>query len=109
VEQAVRGGGAEQGAQRGRASGLAENGDVAGVATEGTDVVGHPGQRRDPVLDGEVSAGLGVVKEAECAEPVVERHDRQATLGEGRALPFRHGRGPSHAAGDCGAAPGCVW
>ena len=45
---------------------------VAGVATEGTDVVGHPGQRSDPVLDGEVSAGLGVVTEAECAEPVVE-------------------------------------
>jgi uncharacterized membrane protein (DUF373 family) len=54
----------------------------------------HPGQGSDTVLDGEVSAGLGVVKEAECAGPAVERHDRQVTLGDGRALPFRHGRGP---------------
>ena len=63
----------------------AEDGHLVGVATEGRDVVSHPNQCQHHVHESKV--GFGAVErrmgeETERAEPVVERGDHDALLGE---------------------------
>ena len=98
VEQPARGGRREQRSHAHAARGLAEDRHVPGVAAERGDVLAHPFERADLVAQAEVRvdaarAQLGVVQEAERAEPVVDRHDDhvaaprepRAVVEEGRA------------------------
>ena len=86
VEQAARGRAGEQGADLGAATGLAEDGDVAGVAAERCDVVADPAQGRHHVQHPGI-AGLGETlvrivqpQEAKQVQPVVDRHDHHIAV-----------------------------
>ncbi len=78
---------------------LAEDGDAAGIATEGRDVGLNPAQRRD-LIEMAVVAGrpIGLLgaqirmrQEAEAAEPVVHRDDHDAVARQPVPLEDRQG------------------
>ena len=83
-----------------RPGGLAGDRHPCRVATEGSDVVLHPLQRRDLVLQAEVGgAGLDVglgEQEALGGEPVVDRHAHDAVAGERRPVVLQDRAGAVH-------------
>ncbi len=98
VEQAPRPGRGHEVEHRLTAGGLAEDRDATGVATESGDVVAHPFERgdlveqavvpRDPV--GRFHREVGVGEEAHEAEPIVERDEHAAALGQDGRVVRRH-------------------
>ncbi len=77
VEEALCGGHGEKGRGRHAARGLAEEGDVVGVAAEGRDVRRDPAKRRDLIELARVRIGIVGAQVAEESEAVVDRdqHD----------------------------------
>ena len=94
-----RGGGRPE--QHGDAEGpcrLAEDRDVAGIATEDGDVVAHPGQRGQlvvdaPIADKAVRAGqVAVTEKTQCAEPVIDGHHHGVAVAHEVAAPVEEDR-----------------
>src|ERR1019366_9892090 len=66
---------------------LAEDGDVAGIATESSHVVAYPLERTDDIEDGEVARSVEIIRAlasqspvaepAEGAEAIVDRHHHE--------------------------------
>ena len=82
-------GGARHGHQRRDAAGsrgLAEDGDPAGIAAEGDDVVLHPAERGDLIQEPAVGRCSAEVPEALGAQAVVEGHDDDAVTGQRGAV-----------------------
>lgn len=99
MEQAACGRRDHQQADGVRPRGLAEDRHATGIAAEGGDVVAHPSQRRDLILEPQVARGpiLGVEfrmgEEAEDAEPVVDRHKDDARARQRGPIVDRQGAG----------------
>ena len=82
-------GGAGHGQQRAdahRPGRLAEDGDVAGIAAEGADVVPHPLQRGDLVEQAAIGVSVAEIEEPIGADPVVDGHADDAVAGETAAV-----------------------
>ena len=80
MKQAFGGGHHHQSANFSTAAGLAEDGDVDGIAAEICDVVAHPFERGDKVEHSKIRrAGIGLavggeVQMAKHTDPVIETH-----------------------------------
>ena len=85
-EQPLGTGHGQQRADAHRASRLAKDGDVAGIATEGGDVLLHPLQGGDLVEQAAVGVSVAQIEEALGADPVVDGHADDAVAGEATAV-----------------------
>ena len=65
---------------------FAEDGDLAGIAAEGPDVLLHPFERGDLVEKAQVGDAVAQVEEAFRAHPVIDGHAHHAIAGEPAAV-----------------------
>ena len=97
-EEPSGGGCAEQGGHAEASGRLPEDGDGARIAAEGRDVVPHPAQRgqlvlQAPVPDQPVRIGqVPVTKEAQGTEPVVDGHDHGVAVAHQVPAPVEEDR-----------------
>ena len=98
AEEPFGGGRSQQRGHAESAGGLAEDGDAAGIAAEGRDVVPHPPQRGDlvlqaPVPDQPVRVGqVPVTEESQGAEPVVDGDDHGVAVAHQVPAPVEEDR-----------------
>jgi hypothetical protein len=77
---------ARQRADRRGSRGFPEDRDVVRVATERPYILGYPLEDCEEIQYGEVCASIRMREEAECAQTIVERYDRDAQASKITAI-----------------------
>src|SRR4249919_46941 len=92
VKQPLDTGHGQQHADAHRTSRLAKDGDVAGIATKGGDILPYPLEGSDLVEQGAVGVSLVQREEAVGTDPVIDGHAHDAVAGETTAIIPGHRR-----------------